>query len=86
MKISDLIESPNEPNRLSITKVAALAGQAVLIVGFGIQARYRDLDWSDWIGFALALTIVSGGPLANRVISIWAGKTNGASTPMGKPS
>jgi hypothetical protein len=77
-RLFDLVESPNARGRISLTKVVSLLGSLIVMVGFVIQSKNRDLDWSDWLGMAISLTILSGGPLANRIIAIWGSvKMNG---------
>lgn len=55
-----------------------MTGQGALLAAFITQAGYRPLEWLDYIGFALAVTFISGAPLASHALGLVAPRLAGA--------
>mgnify|MGYP001585625494 CR=1 FL=1 len=84
MKLADLIRNPVDGN-MSVVKVVTLVAVWTLHTALYIQAYKRDLDASDYVGFALAIAIVSGMPIANHFVNAIA-KFRGYAVPTPAPA
>ena len=76
MKLADLFRDSRD-GMLSVVKTCAMIGFLSLTVGFIIQAKYRDLEWMDYVGFALGVTIISGAPIASHVVGTMSPRLSG---------
>jgi hypothetical protein len=77
MKLSDLFRDPRD-GMMSVVKSLAVAGGVALLAGFLIQAKYRDLEWMDYIGFAVGMSVMSGAPIASSALGVMAPRLSGA--------
>lgn len=76
MKLGDLIRDPHD-GMTSVVKTSAMIALVALVLAFGTQAWTRALDWMDYIGFALSVTIVSGAPIASSAVNTMAPRLAG---------
>ena len=76
MKLGDLFRDPHD-GMTSVVKTSAMIALTALVLAFGTQAWTRALDWMDYIGFALSVTIVSGAPIASSAVSTMAPRLAG---------
>ena len=76
MKLGDLFRDPHD-GMTSVVKTSAMIALVALVLAFGTQAWTRALDWMDYIGFALSVTIVSGAPIASSAVNTMAPRLAG---------
>lgn len=69
MRLGDLFRDPQD-GMASVVKTAAMIAVIGLTAAFAVQAWTRVLDWMDYVGYALSITIASGAPIASSAISI----------------
>lgn len=76
MRLGDLFRDPHD-GMTSVVKTSAMIALLALVLAFGTQAWTRALDWMDYIGFALSVTIVSGAPIASSAVNSMAPRLAG---------
>lgn len=76
MRLGDLFRDPHD-GMTSVVKTSAMVALVALVAAFAVQAWTRTLDWMDYIGFALSVTIVSGAPIASSAVNSMAPRLAG---------
>ena len=69
LKVGDLFRDPRD-GMMSVVKTSAMVGLIAVTAAFVTQAWHRSLEWMDYIGFALSVTIISGAPIASSAIAV----------------
>jgi hypothetical protein len=77
MKLGDLFRDPKD-GMMSVVKTLSIAGGVALLAGFLIQAKYRDLEWMDYVGFAVGMSVMTGAPIASSALGVMAPRLSGA--------
>ncbi len=85
MRLSDLVRDMRDGS-MSVVKTCAMGGFSVLLAAFMTQAKTRSLDWMDYVGFALAVTVISGAPLASHALGLMAPRLSGAAGKYAAPT
>ncbi len=76
MRLGDLFRDMRDGS-MSVVKACAMGGFGALLAAFLTQARTRSLDWMDYVGFALAVTVISGAPIASHALGLMAPRLAG---------
>ncbi len=76
MRVGDLFRDMRDGS-MSVVKTCAMGGFGALLSAFLTQAKTRSLDWMDYVGFALAVTVISGAPLASHALGLMAPRLAG---------
>lgn len=88
MQLRDLFRDPKD-GTMSVVKSVSITAAVALTIGFVLQAKYRDLEWMDYIGYALAMAMSATPTLASSVFGIMAprlsGMTSSPPPPPGPP-
>lgn len=70
--VLSIVRDPTDGS-FSAVDLGSIVGIAALTKGFLAEAATRELDWLTFVGYGAAVVLVSGAPLADRVISIMPG-------------
>lgn len=77
LRCSDLLRDPTD-GLLSISKVWTHVGCSALVTAFVVQARTRDVTFESFVGFAVSMLLMTGSPLAAKIIGMkWGRGANG---------
>lgn len=85
LRPGDLFRDPKD-GTASVVKSVSMVAVIALTIGFVLQAKFRDLEWMDYIGYALAMAMSSTPTLASSVFGIMAPRLSGIAQPPPPPS
>lgn len=69
-----IVRDPHDQS-FSCVNLGALTAMAALTSGFLTEVRTREVDWLTFLGYGCAMVVVSGAPLADRVLTIMGART-----------
>lgn len=64
-----LVRDPRDGS-FSPVAIGSIVAMAALTKGFLDEVAMRHVGWLDFIGYACAMTIASGAPIADKIISV----------------
>lgn len=69
LRLGDLFRDPSD-GTASIVKTVSIGSWAALTAAFLAQSWYTGMNGFDFVMYAMASTVCSGGPLASTVLSL----------------
>ena len=76
MQLRDLFRDPKD-GTMSVVKSVSITAAVALTTGFLLQSKFRDLEWMDYIGYALAMAMSATPTLASSGLGIMAPRLSG---------
>ena len=74
--ILSVVRDPHDGS-FSAVNIGALVAMWALTRGFLAEVATREVDWLTFLGYAAAMVVASGAPLAERVLSTLAPRIGG---------
>lgn len=74
--VISIVRDPHD-GTFSAVNLGSLITMWALTNGFQSEVATRQVDWSFLVGYAAAMVLASGAPLADRVLSLLGSRTNG---------